>query len=111
MDYTNSDTHNAIRIFKIYKNMPKEMKNELSLLITPENILGLESHWITEDTHTLFNKTMNNFNSMTINEAMDRYDGKEYWTDITKFERLIKQIKIYLQLRPNLLEDYPELLI
>lgn len=108
MDYL-SKIENDLRIFKIFKKINNEFKQELNLLITPENILKISSYSIqTEE----FNKIIERIVYTPENEIMDySLQSVNAWSDRFIFERIIEQTRVYLQLRPILLERYPELLI
>lgn len=104
-----SKIENDLRIFKIFKKMNNEFKQELNLLITPENILKTSSYSIQPED---FNKIIERIIYTPENEIMDySLESVNTWSDRFIFERIIEHTKIYLQLRPNLLEQYPELLI
>ena len=94
--------------------MPDEFKNELELFLTIENIFGIRSinHREVEDQLKV---TIIRMTSLKKTDIMKYYSSDAtsdvYWNDSKYFENLIEQVKIYLQLRPKLLENYPELLI
>ena len=94
--------------------MPDEFKNELELFLTVENIFGIRSinHREVEDQLKV---TIIRMTSLKKTDIMKYYSSDAtsdvYWNDRKYFENLIEQVKIYLQLRPKLLENYPELLI
>ena len=94
--------------------MPEEARAELGIFLTVENIFGIRSinHKEVEDQLKTVIIRMTNLKKSDI---MKYYDSDAttdvYWTDRKYFENLINQVKIYLMLRPNLLENHPELLI
>ena len=108
MDYL-SKIENDLRIFKIFKKINNEFKQELNLLITPENILNLSEYAI--DKYE-FQKIIERILNTSEMDIIDHYASiPNHWSDRFIFERIIEQTRVYLQLRPILLERYPELLI
>jgi hypothetical protein len=103
---------NNVRIWKLYKGLPSHIRNEINLFITPENIFGVQTHQITIDTEQYFDKTIQQMMETPISAIIDSYenenDYEKYWSLTTNFEKVVEQIKIYLQLRPQVLQDYPE---
>ena len=102
---------NNIRIFRVYKKLPRDIKNELHLLLSPEILLGVETHIITNEVEENFNKVITDISSMHIDDLKDIFENDKHWIHKFAYTRFIKQVKTYLQLRPNVLEDYPEFLI
>jgi hypothetical protein len=107
------EIENDLRLFKIWKKMPKELKEEFSILITPENLLGVNTHpnhMVAEvaDEHY---RRIHNLLSLSYQEMYEIYSKEERWNNQKAFSNFISILKEYLRLRPNLFEDYPELLI
>lgn len=94
--------------------MPEESRAELGIFLTVENIFGIRSinHKEVEDQ---LKAVMTRMTNLKKSDIMKYYDSDAtsdvYWNDRKYFENLINQVKIYLMLRPNLLENHPELLI
>ena len=107
MDYLN----NNIILFRIYKKMPQDLKDEFSLLITPENILNVSSSSVNHEIKTYCDESIAKIRSLSVSEMKEIYSKDLFWSDKYIFERLIAQLKIFIQLRPQILVDYPELLI
>ena len=107
MDYLNDN----IILFRIYKKMPHDLKDEFSLLITPENILNVSSSSVNREIQTFCDESIAKIRSLSVSELKENYSKGLFWSDKYIFERLIDQLKIFIQLRPQILLDYPELLI
>lgn len=94
--------------------MPEEDKKVLNLFLTVENIFGIRSINRPEIEDQL-KTVIDRMSKLKKKDIIKYYDSDAttdvYWNDRKYFENLIDQIKIYLQLRPELLENYPELLI
>ena len=94
--------------------MPEEDKKVLNLFLTVENIFGIRSINRPEIEDQL-KTVIDRMSKLKKKDIIKYYDSDAttdvYWNDRKYFENLINQIKIYLQLRPELLENYPELLI
>lgn len=91
--------------------MPQDLKDEFSLLITPENILNVTSSSVNHEIKTYCDEFIAKIRSLSVSEMKENLSKGLYWSDKCKFERLIAQLKIFIQLRPQILVDYPELLI
>ena len=106
---------NNIRLFKIYKKLPQELADEFSLLVTPENLIGIKVNEYTDREATaIHEKTIQRITEeLTVVDLLEVYDENynKMRGDRRVFEKFIKTFKQYLQLRPNLFEEYPELLI
>ena len=48
---------------------------------------------------------------MSVKDLVDQYESDVMWGDRRNFDKFIKTFKEYLRIRPNLFEDYPELLV
>ena len=107
MDYLNDN----IILFRIYKKMPHDLKDEFSLLITPENILNVSSSSVNHEIKTYCDESIAKIRSLSVSEMKENLSKGLFWSDKCKFERSIAQLKIFIQLRPQILLDYPELLI
>ena len=94
--------------------MPEEDKKVLNLFLTVENIFGIRSINRPEIEDQL-KTVIDRMTKLKKKDIIKYYDSDAttdvYWNDRKYFENLIDQVKIYLQLRPELLENYPELLI
>ncbi len=108
------DVDNILRIFNIYKKMPYENKQELSIFLSVENILNVRSVNKQEVEEQLA-AVLSRIDKLKKSDIMKFYDSDSpndiYRVDRRYFENVVEQVKIYLMLRPILLENHPELLI
>lgn len=100
---------NDIRLFKIYKKMPTLFKNELALLITPENILHINTSALPRDVISGYEQKIEKMLTMSYKDLKSNQIND--YNYIFMFNNFIKIFKDYLILRPNLFETNPELLI
>lgn len=102
------DCDNDIRILEFYKKLPPNDKRDASVFITAEKIYELD--YIHDEALEEFNIKLQyvlNLKSQEIKELIE----KGYWNNLIFFKRLVASIKEYFMLRPNIIEEYPELLI
>jgi hypothetical protein len=107
------DIQNTIRLFRLYKKLPYEYKKEFKLLLTPENILNAST---STDKNTFVETNTNNsisgIDNMTIKELSDNLENDEGTIfNSFVFNNIMKQLKVYISLRPQLIEDHPEYLL
>ncbi len=91
--------------------MPRDLADEFTILLTPENILNVTSSSVNHEIQTYCDESIAKIRSLSVSEMKENLSKGLYWSDKCKFERLIAQLKIFIQLRPQILLDYPELLI
>lgn len=105
---------NLLRIFNIYKKMPTVNKQELSIFLSVENILNVRSV-NKQEVEEQLKAVLDRINKLKKSDIMKFYNSDSpydvYRVDRRYFENVVSQVKIYLMLRPALLEKYPELLI
>ena len=105
---------NLLRIFTIYKKMPTVNKQELSIFLSVENILNVRSV-NRKEVEGQLSAVMDRIDKLKKPDIMKFYNSDSptdgYRVDKKYFENVVEQVKIYLMLRPALLEKYPELLI
>lgn len=93
--------------------MPHEFKTELGLFLTVENIFGIVSN--RREVEEQLKAFIDSLTYLKKTDIIKYYDGDDasdvHCSDVKYFENLIDQVKIYLRLRPNLCENFPELLI
>lgn len=109
------EQNNMLRIFNIYKKMPIENKQELSIFLSVENILNVRSV-NRKEVEDQLSAVMDRIDKLKKSDIIKFYNSDSpadgyYRFDKKYFENVIEQVKIYLMLRPALLEKYPELLI
>ena len=103
MDCLNNDIiNNDIILFKIYKKMPRDLEDEFSILITPENILNVSSSSVNHAIQTFCDESIAKIRSLSVSEMKENYSKGLFWSDKYIFERLIAQLKIFIQLRPQI---------
>lgn len=102
---------NNIKLFRIYKKLSSDEKKELTLLLTAENIMGVKS--VTKEVNEQLESIFNRVDKLSIVKLTDYHDeeNNSYWTDKYYFKNIMDQVKVYLMLRPNIIEKYPELLL
>lgn len=106
----NDEQNNIIRLFRIYKKFPQSTRNEFDLLLTPENVMNVRAVNYDEIDYQM-NCLMERISKLRIKDLKRYYCEETFWNDKRYFENIMKQVKVYLMLRPALLEKHPELLI
>lgn len=100
----NDEINDKIRLFRLYSNLPTNIVSEVRMFLTVENIYGIKES--TENKIQLDNY-INRINCMSIDELTDHLSD-DFWELCVVFNGIIKQFKVYISLRPNIVESYPE---
>lgn len=94
--------------------MPTANKQELSIFLSVENILNVRSV-NRKEVEDQLSAVMDRIDKLKKSDIMKFYNSDStsdvYRVDRRYFENVVSQVKIYLMLRPALLEKYPELFI
>jgi len=102
------EDENDLAVFVFYNKLPLSERKDCEVFITPEKIYQIqEANSIA--TENLLSR-MITFREMDIT-IMRSLIIKGEWKDYTIFKRVVSAIKEYYQLRPEVIEKYPELLI
>jgi len=102
------EDENDLAVFEFYKKLPQEEREMCGIFITPEKILEIQTpSYIAEVKLKIKMDVLRGYDYNIIKKLI--LDG--HWGDYTIFKRVVKVIKEYYQLRPEVIEKYPELLI
>ena len=102
------EDENDIAIFEFYKKLPLEEQKKCEVFITPEKILEIQvATDIDKGTLQMHLIALRAFDINTFRSLI----LKKNWKDYTLFKRIVAAIKEYYKLRPEVIENYPELLI
>lgn len=102
------EDENDLAVFEFYKKLPHDERKDCEIFITPEKIYKI--HEANLESISDLERKM---------EMMRRLPGTEIaqlleegsWGYYTVFKRVVAAIKEYYQLRPNIIEKYPEFLV
>jgi len=101
-----------LSILEFYKRLPYNKMKECEIFITPEKIYGIQ---YADDADTrILAESLNILKTLKSNELKDKIElhrTEGVWREFYTFKNVVKAIREYLQLRPNLIEEYPECMI
>ena len=96
-------------IFIFYTKLPPQDREECEIFITPEKILKINYGDYTAVNDV--NRKVEYLRKLPIKELRDNLESREGWPFYTFFSRVVDAIKEYLELRPLVIEKYPEHMI
>ncbi len=109
------EDENDLAIFNFYNKLPFDEKRRCEVFLTPENIFGVREA-SSDDINRLARTIhyLRELPSKKISEELVKHrygEIGERWHEFDVFKIIVKYIKEYYQLRPNVLDDYPECLL
>ena len=96
-------------IFNFYKRLPSHEQKECEIFITPEKIYLLNHSDLAAENE--LTRKIEHIRKMTSTELRDSIESRGEWPYYTMFNRVTAAIKEYIQLRPAVIDKYPEFLI
>ena len=97
-----------IELFQYFNKLPDNEQIECEVFITPEKIFGIqEAEYLAVD--ELNGKF--NYLKMLPRKEMEELIEDGSWRYYHTFKKIVAAIKEYVQLRPAILDKYPEFLI
>ncbi len=96
-------------IFFFYMKLPSHEQRECEIFITPEKIYQIKYGDLTA-INDIKNK-LKYMRDLPTKELRDSVESRGEWPYYTMFNRVVGAIKEYMQLRPAVIEKYPEFLI
>jgi len=102
------EDENDLAVFEFYKKLPTIERKDCEVFITPEKIYQIQQANTIAVENLMSRMIVFREMEATIIRSLII---KGEWKDYTIFKRVVKAIKEYYQLRPEVIEKYPELLI
>lgn len=102
--YSDRQINEMLRSFRLYRHISSDAKTEFKLFLTPENIFGVRENEVNVKTVCNY---VNDIDKMSVLEITERLSD-DFWSLGFVFVKLIEQFNIYISLRPEIYETYPE---
>jgi len=96
-----------LAIFEFYRKLPLEARVDCEVFITPEKIYKIQ--YASEIDIDDLERKLENLRNMKTEEIVDILESQSSY--LTTFTRVVDAIREYLQLRPQMIEKYPEYLL
>ena len=95
-------------LFQYFNKLPDNEQIECEIFITPEKIFGIQeaNHICVDELNWKFN-----YLKMLTRKEMEDLIESGSWNHYHTFKKIVAAIKEYVQLRPDILDKYPEFLI